>query len=90
MVLTTISAHSVWHLNISVLDLRASGSEFQRTLPEYYARLKKVNHRDWYTGRDWFQEHLAARDSGTFPDITVCIRTALLSLSLRGRLDRKL
>ena len=41
MVLTSISAHSVWHLNVSVLDLRASGSEFQRTLPEYYARLKK-------------------------------------------------
>ena len=47
MVLTSISAHSVWHLNISVLDLRASGSEFQRTLPEYYARLEKVSHRDW-------------------------------------------
>ena len=48
-----------------------SKSEFQRTLPEYYARLEKFNHRDWYIGRDWFKEHLAARDSGTFPDIIV-------------------
>ena len=39
--LTSISAHSVWHLNVSVLDLRAPGSEFQRTLSEYYARLEK-------------------------------------------------
>ena len=27
MVLTTISAHSVWHLNVSVLDLRVSSKE---------------------------------------------------------------
>ena len=90
MVLTSISAHSVWHLNVSVLDLRASGSEFERTLPEYNATLENVSHRDWYIGRGWFKEHLAARDIGTFPDITVCIRTPLLSHSLRGRLDRKL
>ena len=39
---------------------------------------------------DWFRRKLAVGEGETFPDIILCIKTPLLSLSLRGRIDRKL
>ena len=43
--------------------------------------------------RDWFREKITFREGGTFPDIMFVYQNSLvimLSLSLRGRIDRKL
>ena len=72
-------------LKVSVLggNLRESGSEFQRTLPEYTRLdLKRsilgIGILSFPECRDWFRDNLAVREGGTFPDIILCIRTSLL------------
>ena len=62
--------------NTVLLDgnLRESGSEFQRTLPEYTRLDFKrsvlgIGVLSFPECRDWFREHLAVREGGTFPDI---------------------
>ena len=78
-------------------NLRESGREFQRNLPEYTRLdLKRsvlgIGILSFPECRHWFRENLAVRECGTFPDLILCIRTPLLqlNLSLRGRIDRKL
>ena len=62
-----------------MLDLRESGSEFQRTLPEYtrldLKRSIRIGILSFPECRDWFREKLDIREGGTFPDIILCIRT---------------
>ena len=76
-------------------NLRESGSEFQRTLPEY-TRLelkRSVGILNFPERRDWFREKITFREGGTFPYIMFVYQNSLvimLSLSLRGRIDRKL
>ena len=63
-------------LKVSVLggNLRESGSEFQRTLPEYI-RLLDLKRSDRGIGIlsfpecDWLKENVAVREGGTSPDI---------------------
>ena len=59
-------------------NLRESGSDFQRTLPEYTRLdLKRsilgIGILSFPECRDWFRENLAVREGGTFPDIILCI-----------------
>ena len=59
-------------------NLRESGSEFQRTLPEY-TRLDLIRLvlgtgiLNFPECRDWFRENLALRE-GVPPDIILCMR----------------
>ena len=46
---------------------RESGSEFQRTLPEYTWLDFEISVLKCL---DWFREHFAIREGGTFPDRT--------------------
>ena len=64
-------------------NLRESGSEFPRTLPEYTRLdLKRsilgIGILSFPECRDWFRENVAVGEGGTFPDIIWCIRTPLL------------
>ena len=64
-------------------NLRESGSEFQRTLPEYTRQNSKrsilgTGILSFPECRDWFGEKLVVRESGNLPDIILCIRTPLL------------
>ena len=64
-------------------NLRVSGSEFQRTLPEYTRLDVKrstlgIGILSFPECRDWFTEDVAVREGGTFPDIILCIRISLL------------
>ena len=64
-------------------NLRESGSEFQRTLPEYTRLDLKRSIRgivilNFPDCRDWFKENLAVREGGTIPEITLYVRTPLL------------
>ena len=60
-------------------NLTESGGEFPNNTARK-ARLQEVHQRDWYvevSRNHWFQENFAVREGGTFPDITLCIRTLL-------------
>ena len=59
-------------------NLRESGREFQRTLPEYTRLdLKRsvlgIGILNFPECRDLFMELLAVREGGTFPDIIFCV-----------------
>ena len=74
-------------LKVSDGDLRESGSDFQRTLPEYTRLNLKgsilgMGRLGFPESRDWYKERLAVREGGTFLDIMLCIRTPLLYLGL--------
>ena len=64
-------------------NLRESGSEFQRTPPEYTRLdLKRsvlgIGILSFPECRIRFRENLAVTVGGTFPDLILCIRTPLL------------
>ena len=64
-------------------NLRESGSEFQRKLPEYtWLDLKRsvlgIGILSFSECRDWFRGKLAVREGETFPDIILYIKTPLL------------
>ena len=64
-------------------NLRESGSELERTLPEYTRLdLKRsilgIGIVSFPERRDWVRDNLDVREGGTFPDIILCIRTPLL------------
>ena len=64
-------------------NLRESGSEFQRALPEYTRldlkrSIRGIGILSFPECRDWFRDNLAVTEGGTFQDIILCIRIPLL------------